>query len=75
MPGYNAAATLEQTCQAIQPGAVDDVILVDDESRDNTVEIARAWASGSSCTRRIADTERIRRPATMRPCSGGRTSS
>jgi glycosyltransferase involved in cell wall biosynthesis len=41
MPAYNAAATLERTVADIPPGAVDEIILVDDCSRDNTVEIAR----------------------------------
>lgn len=40
MPAYNAARTLERTVQDIPPGAVDEVIVVDDCSRDNTVEIA-----------------------------------
>ena len=41
MPAYNAAATLEKTYRDIPDGAVDEVILVDDASMDNTVEIAR----------------------------------
>ncbi len=40
MPAYNAAATLERTIADIPPGSVDQVILVDDCSRDNTVEVA-----------------------------------
>jgi len=40
MPAYNAAKTLERTVSDIPPGAVDEIILVDDCSRDNTVEIA-----------------------------------
>jgi glycosyltransferase involved in cell wall biosynthesis len=40
MPAYNAAATLRQTVADIPPGTVDEIILVDDGSRDNTVEIA-----------------------------------
>jgi glycosyltransferase involved in cell wall biosynthesis len=40
MPAYNAATTLERTFLDIPPGTVDKVILVDDGSRDNTVEIA-----------------------------------
>ncbi len=40
MPAYNAAATLERTWRDIPPDAVDEVILVDDGSRDRTVEIA-----------------------------------
>jgi len=41
MPAYNAAQTLEQTVADIPPGSVDEVVLVDDCSSDNTVEIAR----------------------------------
>lgn len=42
MPAYNAAATIERTYRDIPPGSVDEVILVDDASRDDTVAIARA---------------------------------
>lgn len=42
MPAYNAAATLERTLADIPPGSVDEVILVDDCSRDTTVELARS---------------------------------
>jgi len=41
MPAYNAARTLEPTVRDIPSGVVDEIILVDDNSRDNTVEIAR----------------------------------
>jgi len=41
MPAYNAAATLEKTYRDIPHGSVDEVIVVDDGSRDDTVEIAR----------------------------------
>jgi glycosyltransferase involved in cell wall biosynthesis len=41
MPAYNAAATLRQTVGDIPPGAVDEVVLVDDCSRDDTVAVAR----------------------------------
>jgi glycosyltransferase involved in cell wall biosynthesis len=41
MPAYNAAATLERTVADIPAGSVDEIIVVDDCSRDNTVEIAR----------------------------------
>lgn len=40
MPAYNAAATVERTVADIPPDSVDEIILVDDCSRDNTVEIA-----------------------------------
>jgi glycosyltransferase involved in cell wall biosynthesis len=41
MPAYNAAATLRQTVGDIPAGAVDEVVLVDDCSRDDTVAVAR----------------------------------
>ncbi len=41
LPAYNAAKTLEVTYHEIPFDIVDHVILVDDLSRDNTVEIAR----------------------------------
>lgn len=41
MPAYNAAKTLERTYADIPHDVVDHVILVDDVSRDETVEIAR----------------------------------
>ena len=41
MPAYNAATTLRRTVADIPPGTVDEILLVDDCSRDNTVEVAR----------------------------------
>jgi glycosyltransferase involved in cell wall biosynthesis len=41
MPAYNAGKTLEQTYGDIPFDVVDDVVLVDDKSEDNTVEVAR----------------------------------
>ena len=41
MPAYNAANTLERTLDDIPSGVVDEVIVVDDVSTDNTVEIAK----------------------------------
>jgi glycosyltransferase involved in cell wall biosynthesis len=42
MPAYNAGKTLERTYGAIPAGWVDDVILVDDKSPDDTVDVARS---------------------------------
>jgi glycosyltransferase involved in cell wall biosynthesis len=42
MPAYNAERTLERTVADLPAGWVDDVVLVDDASRDRTVEIARS---------------------------------
>ena len=41
MPARNAARTLEQTVSTIPGDWVDEVVLVDDRSTDNTVELAR----------------------------------
>ncbi|MFA5275677.1 MAG: methyltransferase domain-containing protein [Candidatus Omnitrophota bacterium] len=40
LPAYNAAKTLESTLKDIPKVLVDDIILVDDASKDNTVELA-----------------------------------
>ena len=40
MPAYNAADTLERTVADIPKHCVDDILLVDDASQDNTVEVA-----------------------------------
>jgi len=42
LPAYNAAKTLERTYKEIPFDIVDDVVLVDDVSKDNTVEVAKA---------------------------------
>jgi glycosyltransferase involved in cell wall biosynthesis len=41
MPAYNAERTLRRTYTDIPKGLVDEIILVDDKSRDKTVEIAK----------------------------------
>ena len=40
MPAYNAGRTLERTLADIPPGTVDEIILTDDCSSDDTVELA-----------------------------------
>lgn len=42
LPAYNAAQTLEKTYNEIPFDIVDEVILVDDNSSDDTVEVGRA---------------------------------
>lgn len=42
MPAYNAEKTLEKTYAEIPFDVVDDVVLTDDFSNDNTVELAKA---------------------------------
>ncbi len=41
MPAYNAAKTLEQTYKEIPEGSYDEIILVDDASKDSTVKLAK----------------------------------
>ncbi len=41
MPAYNAERTLSKTCNDIPPDTVDEIILVDDGSNDNTMAVAR----------------------------------
>jgi glycosyltransferase involved in cell wall biosynthesis len=40
MPAYNAESTVEKTVSDIPSGFVDEIVLVDDASRDHTVEAA-----------------------------------
>jgi len=42
LPAYNAAETLEQTYREIPFDIVDDVVLVDDASPDNTVDVGKS---------------------------------
>ena len=41
LPAYNAEKTLKQTYDEIPFDIVDDVVLVDDNSKDNTIEVAQ----------------------------------
>lgn len=41
MPAYNAAATLERTLAEVNRQTVDEIILVDDASRDDTAALSR----------------------------------
>lgn len=40
LPAYNAALTLEKTINEIPGDIVDEIVLVDDNSKDNTIDIA-----------------------------------
>jgi len=41
LPAYNAALTLKQTIDEIPMDIVDEIVLVDDNSTDNTLEVAK----------------------------------
>ena len=41
LPAYHAAKTLEATLRRLPAGSCDDIILVDDASQDETIEVAR----------------------------------
>src|SRR5215510_4109989 len=41
MPAYNAARTLEDTFRRIPEGYYDEIVVVDDYSRDDTTELAK----------------------------------
>lgn len=47
LPAYNAALTLQRTVAEVPPGVVDEFVVVDDASRDDTAEVARRL--GLSC--------------------------
>ena len=42
MPAYHAGRTLEATCRALPRDIVDDIVIVDDASDDDTVAVARS---------------------------------
>jgi glycosyltransferase involved in cell wall biosynthesis len=46
LPAYNASKTLEKTFREIDTSIVDEVILVDDQSKDDTVKVARELGIG-----------------------------
>ena len=41
MPAYNAAQTLQKTINSIPKNSYDEILLVDDDSKDDTVKIAK----------------------------------
>jgi glycosyltransferase involved in cell wall biosynthesis len=72
LPAYNAAKTLEQTLAEVPPGVVDEFLLVDDASRDDTVgearrlgipHIAHARNRGYGGNQKTCYTEALRRGA------------
>jgi hypothetical protein len=67
MPAYNAAQTLEPTFKDIPFDVVDEVLLVDDASHDETVAVPAASASGAFCMSGTWATAATKKPATLRP--------
>jgi glycosyltransferase involved in cell wall biosynthesis len=72
MPAYNAARTLERTYREVPLDVVDDVIVVDDASHDDTVVVARnlglptfvhAQNRGYGANQKTCYTEALRRGA------------
>src|SRR5690348_1665758 len=72
LPAYNAAATLEKTISDVPSGIVDEFILVDDASRDDTVAqairlnipyIVHAKNRGYGGNQKTCYTEALRRGA------------
>ena len=51
MPAYNAAETRERTYRDIPQGSFDEIILVEDNSKDNTAESPDHSASTPSSIR------------------------
>ena len=43
MPAYNAEPTLKKTVNDIPKSVVDEIILVDDKSKDRTIEIFNSF--------------------------------
>ena len=50
MPAYNAEKTLRQTFEELPHDYVDDVILVDDASKDETARVAKELGINTSIT-------------------------
>ena len=71
MPAYNAAQTLQQTYnEVMNQGVVDEVIIVDDASRDETVDIAKSLPDRQfTSILKIKDMVPTKKPAISSPCN------
>ena len=56
MPAYNAGKTLRTTCAEVPMDIVDEIILVDDASRDETVTVAKELGEGKTVVAVLCDT-------------------
>lgn len=75
LPAYRSSRTLERTVAEITPGVADEIILVDDASKNATVETARRLGLKVSFMNKIVATAPTRRPAIARRSSSAPTSS
>jgi glycosyltransferase involved in cell wall biosynthesis len=66
MPAYNAARTLRQTYEELPHEYVDEVILVDDASKDETSKLAEDLGIKPSSIRRTEGMAGTKRPATRK---------
>ena len=75
LPAYHAARTLERTVAEIPHDIVDDIVLVDDASRDDTVAVGEAAGAAHVVHERTSATAATRRRAIARRSRSARTSS
>ena len=75
LPAYNAARTLEMTFYEISGHDIDDVILVDDASTDETLQVAKKLGLLRLPTTTTRVTAATRRPATAWRWNAAPTSS
>jgi glycosyltransferase involved in cell wall biosynthesis len=75
MPAYNAANTLERTYSDIPKDQVAEIIVVDDLSKDRTVEIAKSLPITLIQHEKNTGTAGTRRPATTPRARTARTTS
>ena len=71
MPAYNAAKTLRQTYEELPFDVVDEVLLVDDSSSDETVTLARELNVTTFQHKKIWATAGIKKLATAKRLRGG----
>ena len=67
VPAYNAAETLKKTFEDIPEGYVDEVILVDDKSSDDTVKVSESLGIHTVAHEKPGGTAETRRPVIQKP--------